>query len=155
MGRGARSKTPRSRRQRDKPLSDSPLAGRSERVYQKGSAVLDMMRYTFGEEAVPERDHTHYLRAHAYGSVETNDLYQAFQDVLGLSPGWFFDEWIYRGGEPHYACTFEENHPERHSGRTRSSPSGRFTSGTSSSGSSGCPSSSRSTMPTAPSTPRG
>ena len=80
----------------------------SERVYQKGSAVIDMMRYTFGEEAV-RRVITHYLKAHAYGVVETNDLYQAFQDVLGLSPSWFFEQWIYRGGEPHYSVSMEEN----------------------------------------------
>jgi aminopeptidase N len=79
----------------------------SDRVYEKGSAVLDMMRYTFGEDAI-RRVVTHYLKAHAYGLVETNDLYQAFQDVLGLSPRWFFEEWIYRGGEPQYAITHED-----------------------------------------------
>ena len=44
----------------------------------------------------------HYLRKHPYTLVETNDLYQALQDTLGLSPKWFFDQWLYRGGEPHY-----------------------------------------------------
>jgi hypothetical protein len=34
--------------------------------------------------------------------VETNDLYLAFQDTLGLSPDWFFDQWLYKGGEPHF-----------------------------------------------------
>ena len=80
----------------------------SERVYQKGSAVIDMMRYTFGEEPV-RTVITGYLKKHAYGSVETNDLYQSFQDVLGLSPAWFFEQWIYRGGEPQYALGVEEN----------------------------------------------
>lgn len=80
----------------------------SERVYQKGSAVIDMMRYAFGEEPV-RKVITSYLKNHAYGSVETNDLYQSFQDVLGLSPAWFFEEWIYRGGEPHYTVSAEEN----------------------------------------------
>ncbi len=80
----------------------------SERVYQKGSAVIDMMRYTFGEEPV-RKVIAAYLKKHAYGSVETNDLYQAFQDVLGLSPAWFFEEWIYRGGEPHYMVNAEES----------------------------------------------
>jgi len=79
----------------------------SDRVYSKGSAVIDMMRYTFGEDAV-RRVITHYLRAHAYGVVETNDLYQAFQDVLGLSPQRFFEQWIYRGGEPHYRIVYQD-----------------------------------------------
>jgi aminopeptidase N len=80
----------------------------AERVYQKGSAVIDMMRYAFGEEPV-RRVITAYLKKHAYGLVESNDLYQAFQDVLGLSPAWFFEQWIYRGGEPHYTVNVEEN----------------------------------------------
>ncbi len=82
-------------------------AAGSARVYQKGSAVLDMMMRTFGR-AEFRRVIRHYLLAHAYGNVETNDLYQAFQDALGLSPGWFFDEWIYRGGEPAYSVTFAD-----------------------------------------------
>ena len=79
----------------------------SARVYQKGSAVLDMLMYTCGEEQF-RRVITYYLRHHAYGLVETNDLYQAFQDTLGLAPFWFFDEWIYRGGEPHYRVSYQD-----------------------------------------------
>lgn len=71
------------------------------RIYQKGSAVLDMMRYTFGNE-VYRKVITHYLKKYPYDVVETNDLYQAFQDAVGLSPDWFFQQWLYRGGEPHY-----------------------------------------------------
>ncbi len=94
-------------------------AAGSERVYSKGSAVIDMMRYTFGEDAV-RRVITHYLRTHAYGLVETNDLYQAFQDVLGLSPRKFFEQWIYRGGEPHYRITYQDVQlPERGERQTR------------------------------------
>ena len=82
-------------------------AAGSARVYQKGSAILDMMISTFG---APEcrRVIRYYLLNHAYGNVETNDLYQAFQDVLGLTPDWFFHEWIYRGGEPAYSVRFED-----------------------------------------------
>jgi aminopeptidase N len=82
-------------------------AAGSARVYQKGSAILDMMMYTFGEEAYRRVIHR-YLLQHAYGNVETNDLYQAYQDVLGVTPDWFFDEWIYRGGEPRYGVTCDE-----------------------------------------------
>ncbi len=82
-------------------------AAGSARVYQKGSAVLDMMVSTFGAEEF-RRVIKHYLLKHAYGNVETNDLYQAFQDVLGLTPDWFFNEWIYRGGEPGYSVRFED-----------------------------------------------
>lgn len=77
-----------------------PSSG-SARVYPKGASVIDMMRYTFGEQSV-RRVIQHYLRKHPYANVETNDLYTAFQDTLGLSPKWFFDQWLYQGGEPHY-----------------------------------------------------
>ena len=66
-----------------------------------------MMIRTFGA-AEYRRVVTYYLQKHAYGNVETNDLYQAFQDVLGLTPDWFFNEWIYRGGEPAYSIRYED-----------------------------------------------
>ncbi len=78
----------------------------SARWYPKGSAVIDMMHYAFGEEAMKRVIH-HYLKKHPYQNVETNDLYQSFQDTLGLSPYWFFDQWLYRGGEPHYQISWE------------------------------------------------
>lgn len=77
------------------------------RVYGGGSAVLDMMCYTFGEDAM-KRVINHYLKGHMYKNVETNDLYQSFQDTLGLSPDWFFDEWLYRGGYPVYDVKYQD-----------------------------------------------
>jgi aminopeptidase N len=79
----------------------------SARVYGKGSAVLDMLRYVYGEEPL-RRVIRAYVARHAYENVETNDLYQAFQDVLGVTPDWFFEEWLYRGGEPHYEVSHRE-----------------------------------------------
>src|SRR5947209_576798 len=76
------------------------------RVYPSGSAVIGMMLYTFGEDAV-RRVYHYYLSHHLYSNVETNDLYQAFQDTLGLSPDWFFEEWLYRGGVPTYDISYK------------------------------------------------
>jgi len=77
-----------------------PSSG-TARIYPKGACVIDMMRSTFGDSAV-RRVIKHYALRHAYGNVETNDLYLSFQDTLGISPDWFFDEWLYKGGEPHF-----------------------------------------------------
>ncbi|MDZ4746721.1 MAG: M1 family metallopeptidase [bacterium] len=77
-----------------------PSAG-TARIYPKGASVIDMMRYTFGERDV-RTVFTHYLKHHAYSNVETSDLYHSFQDTLGITPDWFFDQWLYRGGEPHF-----------------------------------------------------
>lgn len=78
----------------------------SSRYYPKGSAVLDMLMHTVGEKAFHRTIH-HYLKAHAFDVVESNDLVQAFQDTLGVSLQWFFDQWIYRGGEPRYTVQWE------------------------------------------------
>lgn len=80
--------------------------GGSARHYPKGASVLDMMVYVFGEEQY-RRVINHYLKRHAYQNVETNDLFQSFQDTLGLAPHWFFDQWLYRGGEPHYKVAWK------------------------------------------------
>jgi len=88
----------------------------SDRIYSKGSAVLDMMMTVWGEDAY-RRVIRSYLRKHAYGNVETNDLYQEFQDVLGVTPWWFFDQWISRGGEPQYRVTYQDVAVPGRSGR--------------------------------------
>jgi aminopeptidase N len=75
------------------------------RVYQKGSTVIQMLRYVLGDEAF-KKVIKYYLNQHLYKNVETNDLYQAVQDVTGQSLDWFFDEWLYRGGEPHYKVNY-------------------------------------------------
>ncbi|MEP7233706.1 MAG: M1 family metallopeptidase [Ignavibacteriota bacterium] len=77
------------------------------RIYPSGSAVIGMMLYCFGEESV-RRVYHYYLSHHMYSNVETNDLYQAFQDTLGLSPDWFFEQWLYRGGVPTYEVSYQK-----------------------------------------------
>ena len=64
-----------------------------------------MLRYVLGEESF-KKVIKYYLTQHLYKNVETNDLYQAVQDVTGKSLDWFFDEWLYRGGEPHYKVSY-------------------------------------------------
>ncbi|MCG9879834.1 MAG: M1 family metallopeptidase [Bacteroidia bacterium] len=81
--------------------------GGTARVYQKGSAVISMLEYVLGSEQW-KRVLKHYLAKHAYANVETNDLQQAIKDVLGLNLDWFFDQWIMRGGEPHYRVHYED-----------------------------------------------
>lgn len=81
--------------------------GGSARHYPKGSVVISMLKDVVGDSAF-NRALNHYLTTHAYKNVETNDLYQALQDVLGVAPSWFFEQWLYRGGEPHYEVKWEE-----------------------------------------------
>jgi aminopeptidase N len=77
----------------------------STRVYQKGSTVIQMLRYVLGNEDF-KKVINHYLSKYQYKNVETNDLYQAIQDVTGQNLDWFFEEWLYRGGEPNYKVSY-------------------------------------------------
>ncbi|MFI5220734.1 MAG: M1 family metallopeptidase [Bacteroidia bacterium] len=79
----------------------------TSRVYGKGSGVISMMNYVLGEDQW-RRAFKYYLEKHAYANVETNDLNQAIQDKLGKDLSWFFDEWVYRGGEPHYTVHYDD-----------------------------------------------
>ncbi|MGZ5242698.1 MAG: M1 family aminopeptidase [Bacteroidia bacterium] len=84
----------------------SSVAG-SPRFYQKGSRVLDMLKYVTGREEY-NKAIKYYLEKNAYKNVTTEDLYSAFYDVLGLNLDWFFDQWLYHGGEPFYNVRYED-----------------------------------------------
>ena len=83
----------------------------STRHYPQGSIVLDMLRYVVGNEQY-RRVITAYLQKYPYTNVESNDLYRAFYDVLGINLDWFFDEWVYRGGIPEYTIHYVDSGPK-------------------------------------------
>lgn len=71
------------------------------RHYPKGASVLSMLSYVLGEENY-RRSIKLYLERHAFQTVETNDLQKAIMDATGINMDWFFDQWVWRGGEPHF-----------------------------------------------------
>ena len=89
-----------------------PKAG-TARIYPKGSAVLDMLMHIVGEQQFKAAI-AHYLKKHGYANVVTSDFYHAFQDTLGITLDRFFDQWLYRGGEPHYQITRRTLQNETH-----------------------------------------
>ncbi len=76
----------------------------TSRHYPKGSAVLSMLYYQMGKENFT-RFVQYYLATNGYKNVETADFQKAIKDKLGMNYDWFFDQWIYRGGEPHFKVT--------------------------------------------------
>lgn len=94
-----------------KPIAHS--AAGSTRHYPKGAHVLQMLKYVVGHEAF-NRTVQHYLQKHAYGNVDSEDFLVAFHETLGLSLDWFWEEWIYKGGEPHYEVSFREMETNDH-----------------------------------------
>ncbi len=83
--------------------SQSPTSN----LYQKGSVVLEMLKSVTGREGF-NRSIKRYLLAHKYENVDGNELLDAFQDELGMPLQWFWDEWIYRGGEPDYKVSYAD-----------------------------------------------
>lgn len=77
-----------------------------QRIYQKGSLVLDMLRDVMGEEDFRDAVKD-YLKKYGWGYAETNDFIRCVYDATGSPYNWFFDQWILRGGEPEYKVSWE------------------------------------------------
>lgn len=76
------------------------------RLYPKGSLVMDMLRDVLGEEdfkAVIK----FYLEQNSYNYAETTDFFSAVRKVTGKSPFWFYDQWLLHAGEPNYKVSYE------------------------------------------------
>ena len=74
-------------------------------TYQKGGAILRMLEQYIG----PDRFRagvSHYLKTHAYGNTETNDLWDAIEHVVSTDGGpivpvrRLMDSWIWQAGYP-------------------------------------------------------
>jgi aminopeptidase N len=81
--------------------------GGTARIYQKGSLVIDMMRYVLGNEQF-RRGINRFLKDHPYDNVDTHGMLISFHKELGVNMDWFFDQWLYRGGEPDYKVSWRE-----------------------------------------------
>lgn len=82
------------------------VEGGAARHYAKGSAVLDMLRNIVGDEDF-KKTITAYLINHAFDKVDTHDFKMEFRKTLGMDLSWFFDQWIYNGGEPEYQVNYK------------------------------------------------
>jgi len=82
-------------------------SGGRNRWYPKGSLVLDMLRDVLGDDQFRASIRL-YLESHPYQVAETNDFLAAIRKATGKSLEWFFEEWIYRGGEPFYEVSYEQ-----------------------------------------------
>lgn len=90
----------------DKKAIASTNGGRV-RWYPKGAFVIEMMKYMVGREQY-NRVIKYYLEKNAYKNVDANELLIAFQDVLGVSMNTFWEQWVYKGGEPHYKVAWSD-----------------------------------------------
>ncbi len=68
-------------------------------LYEKGGAVLHMLRGELGEGRF-WRSIAHYVAQNAGRNVETIDLIRAIEEATGRNMRGFFDQWVFRGGHP-------------------------------------------------------
>jgi aminopeptidase N len=67
--------------------------------YQKGGAVLHMLRGLLGDDAFFDGVRRYYA-THAHGTAVTADLRLALERQSGRDLGWFFHQWAFRPGHP-------------------------------------------------------
>lgn len=89
-------------------LEDWPVPN----VYQKGSCVLNMIRWLLGDELWWKAMNV-YAHRYEYQNVETQDLRSVIEEVSGKNFGRFFSEWVYGVGHPGYVVSSEWN-SEKH-----------------------------------------
>ncbi|MBV8116708.1 MAG: HEAT repeat domain-containing protein [Candidatus Eremiobacteraeota bacterium] len=68
-------------------------------LYQKGAAVLHMLRGDLGDARF-WRSIRYYVERNAQRNVETIDFIRAIEDATGRNLRAFFDQWVFSGGHP-------------------------------------------------------
>ena len=74
-------------------------------LYEKGGAVLHMLRGELGEQRF-WRSLRRYVSDNAGRNVETIDLVRAIEAATGRNMRGFFDQWVFRGGHPQLKIAF-------------------------------------------------
>ena len=74
--------------------------------YNKGGAVLHMLRKAIGDEAF-FAGFEKYLTDNAYSAVEVAELRMAFEEVTGQDMHWFFDQWFLEEGHPSIRLSYD------------------------------------------------
>lgn len=73
--------------------------------YNKGGAILHMLRKQVGDEAFFTALQR-YLNKHEFTDVEAHELRLAFEDVTGQDLNWFFNQWFFGAGHPSLDITY-------------------------------------------------
>jgi aminopeptidase N len=76
--------------------------------YNKGGAILHMLRNCVGDEAF-FASLSKYLHDNAYSDVEIHHLRLAFEAVTGQDLNWFFNQWFLDKGHPVLDITYTFN----------------------------------------------
>jgi aminopeptidase N len=85
-------------------------------AYDKAAVVLNMLRYIMGDDDFWNGMNI-YITQNQFGNVVTGDLIHAVNEVyndplrdrIPRDFSWFFDEWIYKAGQPAYKVSYDYN----------------------------------------------
>jgi aminopeptidase N len=92
--------------------------GLTVNTYDKGSVVLNMLRYLMGDDDFRKAMNI-YITKNEFNCVVSDDLLWALSEVyndplLDRTPRdfvWLFDEWIYKAGQPEYSASYVYDEP--------------------------------------------
>ena len=76
--------------------------------YNKGGAILHMLRKVVGDEAFFE-GLRQYLNKYAYKAAEVHQLRLVFEELTGKDLNWFFNQWFYGSGHPDISVSYDYN----------------------------------------------
>ena len=80
-------------------------------TYQKGAWILHMLRRRLGDEVFWDGIRTYYA-AFMNGSATTADFRRVMEEASGQDLSVFFEQWLYRGGNPHLTGSWSHD-PDR------------------------------------------
>jgi aminopeptidase N len=81
------------------PNQTSPRNNYPPVIYNKGAAVLGMLRYFLGDSTFFNSIRA-YGKINAYSIATSGDLEDAFVMTTGINLNWFFRKWVYGIGNP-------------------------------------------------------
>lgn len=76
--------------------------------YNKGGAILHMLRNYIGDEAFYKSINL-YLTDNKYKSAEVHQWRLALEEVTGKDLNWFFNQWYFGGGHPKLTISYDFN----------------------------------------------
>ena len=77
-------------------------------TYNKGGAILHMLRNYLGDEAFFLGLKT-YLNENKYKAAEVHQLRLVFERITGKDLNWFFNEWYFNAGHPKIDVSYDYN----------------------------------------------
>lgn len=77
-------------------------------TYDKGGALVHMIRFLVNDDAVFFQSLRNYLQAHAYGTAKGNDLKAAVELTAGIDLTAFFNEFYYGEGYPTFSLRWRK-----------------------------------------------